>query len=348
MRYPSSARADDGYRKKRSTHPTSYCPVVVPAQAGIQRLCGVCHWIPAYAGTTDFGYFKSSWLPVKVCNTSSWCDAQTSFGVRCYDAIRDNLTVFNGEAWPTLATLNAHSQRHELVNHRGHPIRFVAPNDDESIAIHYEQRIAETGEIATRENWHDFFNATQWLTFPKSKAAISEMHTRLMAAQMDGVKVRTIARDVLTLFDEGGVIVASADESLLDHVRNFEWKKLFIDRRAEAGRNINFYLAGHSVLEKMLDPFVGVTAKALLLKVDNNFFALSHDEQLREIDSRAAAWLMNESSLASTRNLHPLPILGIPGWFAANESPSFYDDAHYFRSGYSRDRAKSSSENESA
>ena len=278
----------------------------------------------------------------------TWCDAQTSFGVRCYDAIRENLVAFTGSTWPTLVALNARSQHHELVNHRGHAIRFVAPNDDETIAIHYEKRIAETGEIATRENWHDFFNAMQWLTFPQSKAAISEMHTRLMAAQTAGVKVRSIPRDVLTLFDEGGVIVASADESLLTHIRNFEWKKLFVDRRAETGKNINFYLAGHSVLEKMLDPFVGVMAKALLLKVDDNFFAQSHDEQLCEIDSRAADWLMNEASLVSTRNLHPLPILGIPGWFAANESPGFYDDAHYFRAGYSRDRAKSSSENESA
>jgi Protein of unknown function (DUF3025) len=274
---------------------------------------------------------------LKARSLITWCDAQTCFGARCFDAIRENLAAFTGEAWPTLAALNARSQRHELVNHRGLPIRFVAPADDESISIHYEKRIAETGEIATRENWHDFFNAMQWLTFPKSKAAISEMHTRLMAAQIDGVKVRSIPRDVLTLFDEGGVIVASADESLLTHIRNFEWKKLFVDRRAEAGKNINFYLAGHSVLEKMLDPFIGVTAKALLLKVDDNFFAQSHADQLRELDSRAAAWLMNEASLTSTRNLNPLPILGVPSWFAANASPSFYDDAHYFRSGYSRE-----------
>ena len=285
---------------------------------------------------------------MKARSLMTWCDAQTCFGARCYNAIRENLVAFTGNTWPTLVALNARSQHHELVNHRGHPISFIAPADDESISIHYEKRIAETGEIATRENWHDFFNAMQWLTFPKSKAAISEMHTRLMAAQTAGVKVRTIARDVLTLFDEGGVIVASADESLLTHIRNFEWKKLFVDRRAETGKNINFYLAGHSVLEKMLDPFVGVTAKALLLKVDDNFFAQPHDAQLREIDSHAAEWLTDEASLVSTRNLHPLPILGIPGWFAANESPGFYDDAHYFRAGYSRDRAKSSSENESA
>lgn len=285
---------------------------------------------------------------MKTRNTSGWCDAQPTFHASCYDAIRENLSAFDSNAWPTLAALNARSQHHGLANYRELPIRFVAPADDESTSMHYEKRIAETGEIATRENWHDFFNAMQWLTIPKSKAAISEMHTRLLAAQIDGVKARTIARDVLTLFDEGGVIVASADELLLDHIRHFEWKKLFVDRRADANKNIGFYLTGHSVLEKMLDPFVGVTAKALLLNVDDNFFAQSHDAQLREIDSRAASWLMNAQSLTSTRNLHPLPILGIPGWFAANEAQTFYDDAHYFRSGYSRDRAKSSSENESA
>lgn len=217
--------------------------------------------------------------------------------------------------------------------------------------MHYEKRIADTGEIVTRENWHDFFNAMQWLTFPRAKAAISAMHARLMAAQIDGATVRSIPRDVLTLFDEGGVIVVSTDDSLLEHVRHFEWKKIFVERRGDTQKNIGFYLSGHSVLEKMLDPFVGVTAKALLLNVENSFFTRSHQEQLHEIDLRAAQWLINEASLASTRHLHPLPILGIPGWFAANESPSFYDDAHYFRSGRtdknSRDRAKSPSEHKS-
>ena len=175
------------------------------------------------------------------------------------------------------------------------------------------------------------------------------MHARLLLVKPhDANNVRSIPRDVLTLFDEGGIIVVSADETLLNHIRDFEWRKLFVERRSAASSNMMFYLAGHSVLEKMLDPFVGVTAKALLLNVDENFFSQSHATQIAEIDSRVSAWLMNEASLASTRNLHPLPILGIPGWFAANESPSFYDDAHYFRSGYSRDRAKLPSENESA
>ncbi len=271
---------------------------------------------------------------MKARSTLPWLEAQSRFNAGCFDAIRDRLDAFNFDHWPSLDALSAYAKALNLANHRGLPIRFVVPPEDESVATHYEKRIAESGEIATRENWHDFFNAMQWLTFPKSKAAISEMHARLLATPVDGVnKMRSIPRDVLTLFDEGGVIVASADETLLDHLRNFEWKKLFLERRDDVGRNINFYLAGHSVLEKMLDPFIGVTAKALLLKVDHNFFTLPHEAQLHEIDSCAAEWLMKAESLASTHNLHPLPILGIPGWFAANVSAGFYDDAHYFRVG---------------
>jgi hypothetical protein len=43
--------------------------------------------------------------------------------------------------------------------------------------------------------------------------------------------------------------------------------------------------------------------------------------------------------LDSTRTLAPLPIFGVPGWEAANERESFYDDASVFRperSGYGK------------
>jgi hypothetical protein len=38
----------------------------------------------------------------------------------------------------------------------------------------YECRIWETGEVETRpDNWHDFFNALVWLSFPQTKIAVS-------------------------------------------------------------------------------------------------------------------------------------------------------------------------------
>jgi len=54
------------------------------------------------------------------------------------------------------------------------------------------------------------------------------------------------------------------------------------------------------------------------------------------LDERAAAHFTAPGALASTRSLHPLPILGIPGWTAENEDEAFYDDAYVFRAGYAR------------
>jgi len=49
----------------------------------------------------------------------------------------------------------------------------------------------------------------------------------------------------------------------------------------------------------------------------------------------AAQRLAQAAALDSTRMLAPLPILGVPGWEAANERESFYDDASVFRPGRS-------------
>ena len=267
----------------------------------------------------------------------SWQDAKPRFSAHGFDAVRAAIAALNYDEWPALDAINQIATLRGLLNYRHQPLRFIAPNDSHIKTTHYEILIAERGEIATRKNWHDFFNALQWLTFPQAKAAISEMHTRLLAAHPPETKVRSIARDVLTLFDEASVIVASSDTTLLDLIRNFQWHTLFVERRAEVIADMHFYLAGHSVLEKMLDPFIGITAKALLLEVDKTFTARPHSAQISELDARARDWLMAPENLTSTRHLHPLPILGIPGWDARNEAVSFYADTHYFRSGRIRD-----------
>lgn len=35
----------------------------------------------------------------------------------------------------------------------------------------------------------------------------------------------------------------------------------------------------------------------------------------------------------NTQRFAPLPVLGIPGWWGANENPAFYDDPQVFRRG---------------
>ena len=219
-----------------------------------------------------------------------------------------------------------------LASGGGAAIRFVPPGAGREAST-YELRIFETGEVQTRPgNWHDLFNALVWLAFPMTKAVLNRHHRNEIAARR-GEARRGTARDVLTLFDEGGVIVACADAELASLLREFRWKELFWARRADVRSAMRFYVFGHAIYEKALAPHRGVTAKALIVDVRATLLAEPVERQLAELDARAAAYFSDSRSLASTRSLAPLPILGIPGWEPANELEQYYDDTSQFRLG---------------
>ena len=223
--------------------------------------------------------------------------------------------------FPTCAELNALQPRVRFVQAPG---RLEEP---------YEAYVHRTGDVPTRaDNWHDVFNALAWLAFPRTKAVLNRRHCEELARPAEPGR-RGTPRDVLTVFDEGGVIVASTDASLLDLLRRFEWKALFWERRVEVLERMRFFVFGHAILEKALEPYKGVTAKALLLEVPQGFAQRPLVEQLAEADARTAEWFSRPDALSSTRTLSPLPVLGVPGW-ADNDSAAFYDDTNVFRPGY--------------
>jgi len=214
----------------------------------------------------------------------------------------------------------------------GAPLRFVPPAPpSRAFEAQYEARVFATGEVATRpDDAHDLFNALVWMTFPATKAVFNRIHYEEMRARR-GERLRGTPRDVLTLFDEAGVIVACADRPLATLLAGHQWKALFWTRRAEIARAMRFHVFGHAIYEKALAPYKGVTAKALIVDVDEPFFADQLERQLARLDERAAAYFADPRSLASTRILPPLPVLGVPGWDPANGDPSYYDDASQFR-----------------
>jgi hypothetical protein len=255
----------------------------------------------------------------------AWQAAAGALAAPFFDGVRPLLQEMHGEAWPSLAALNRLAARQRTVNARGVPIQFVPPPEEAISAMCYETCIAETGEVPTRDNWHDLFNALQWIAFPHLKAALNAQHARLLAAGGAAeAAARSAPRDVLTMCDESGIIVASRDASLLELIRCFQWRELFVVRREQAIVNMRFVLVGHGLMEKSLAPFIGITAKAMLLEVDAKSV---------ELDHAAADWLRDEAHLADARQLAPLPLLGIPGWDARNESAVFYDNTQYFRPG---------------
>jgi hypothetical protein len=223
-----------------------------------------------------------------------------------------------------------------VVSGGGAPIRFVPPVPSRGVSAQYEVRVFETGEVQTRpDNWHDLFNALAWLAYPKTKAVLNRRHCEEIRARR-GEPLRGTARDVLTLFDEGGMIVAAADPELGSLLRGSRWKELFWVRRADVVRTMRFYIFGHALCEKAFEPYKGVTAKALILECGPALLEAPLERQLAELDARAADYFSGEGALASTRTLPPLPVLGIPGWEPENEREAYYDDRAQFRPGRRR------------
>lgn len=215
---------------------------------------------------------------------------------------------------PGLAALNAAAEAHGLRTESGRPVRFVPPGARDP---YYELHLFETGQVQTRaDSLHDLFNALCWLAFPRTKARINALHAAEIPRE-GGRRGRL--RDLLTIFDEGGALVACADEGLNALIREFRWKELFWEQRARVRSAMRFVVLGHAVLEQALAPWPGITCKALFV------------DPARDFDAQAAAWLARLPADASPRLLAPLPVFGFPGWLAGGESAALYDDTRYFR-----------------
>lgn len=238
--------------------------------------------------------------------------------------------------WPSLRLLQALCDSRAIANAQGMPLRLVEARTEEP----YETRLYRRGEMHVRSGlWHDLLNVLAWLAFPRTKAAINSRHHDEWAAREPAEARegrRTPVRDALTLFDESGVIVAASDPKLLDMIRAFDWKPLFWTHRARVLEHMRVFVIGHAIAEKLLAPYVGLTAHALLLPVGASFTQSSPAVQLAEVDARTAELVRAGPAFEGPRMLSPLPVLGVPGWSLESACEGFYEDAGYFRSGRSR------------
>ena len=212
----------------------------------------------------------------------------------------------------SLARLNGAAESIQLRTETGKPVRFVPPGAKHA---YYELKVHETGCVETRpDNLHDFFNALAWLAFPRTKARINALHAAEIPREG---RRRGRLRDLLTIFDEGGAIVQCDDPELAALLRNLQWKKLFWANRDQVRAAMRIVVFGHAVLEKALEPWPGVTCKAILVPA------------AADPDAAALSWFDRLAPGASPRDLAPLPVFGFPGWLRQDEA--FYDDTRYFR-----------------
>ncbi len=244
--------------------------------------------------------------------------------------------------FPSLKDCNALLMaRHPPINvQNGAALRFVAQEHGRlPFEAQYEPRCYLKGEVPTRaDNWHDLFNALVWLTFPKAKAAINARHYHELlsegaAGRGASGSERGAVRDVNTLLDESGVIVVYADEELAALLRTFQWKELFWKKREQVRAGMGFHIFGHGLYEKALQPYIGMTGKGLLLRVEQAFFSWSLVRRLAYLDTLLADYLAAPEHGGSTRDLSPVPLLGVPGWTEDNRDEKYYDNTAYFRPG---------------
>lgn len=231
-----------------------------------------------------------------------------------------------GDQPPAPEALSRFAAERALVNARGLPLRFAAP--DTLPPANYELRIHATGVVATRPgNRHDLLNALAWLAFPRTKATLNALHAEHLPR--DGAR-RGRLRDALTLFDEGGALVAVSDLSLVPLVLEHRWKELFWDRRTDVLAGMRIAVLGHAVLEHALDPFAGITCRVMLVPVDTRALVEPAQALLERLDSAAAQWLAAQPRLTPGL-LPPLPVFGYPGWLDESCAEEFYADQRYFR-----------------
>jgi len=197
------------------------------------------------------------------------------------------------------------------------PVRFV-PQSDLPVGVAYEQHIFETACVPTREGLHDFFNGLCWHRFPLTKRRLNQLHMTQIA-QTGIAPVRGPARDGLTVFDENAAFLQAPD-ALWDALLAKDWQRCFVELRP-LWREAYLVLFGHALLEKLVSPRKGITAHVYRAKAAINTIA--------SVD----AWVADDLSadkLAAKPFAH-LPVLGVPGWWAANEDALFYADTSVFR-----------------
>ena len=260
------------------------------------------------------------------------------------------ITPLSGTSFPSLQDCNALLASAPISVRNGLPLRFVAQEYGKlPFESQYEPRCYLKGEVQTRaDNWHDLLNALVWLVFPKAKAAINARHYEALtdgtapgnAASADASRSqRGAVRDMNTLFDESGVIVACADPELAGLLGDFRWKELFWSQRERVMASMDFFLFGHGLYEKALQPYVGMTGQGLLLPVEQEFFGWPPERRLAHLDELLAQYLAAPEHCRDTAELTPVPLLGVPGWTPDNDSPAYYDNTAYFRPGRRRQPA---------
>lgn len=282
-----------------------------------------------------------------LCEATSNLNNDSSSG---FDDINDPSTTMIADVLNNALTLQSDSLGTQLPTTKPMPnssarrLNFVSqealPAD-----MSYETFIGITGHIPTRNNLHDLFNGSIWLTFPKTKALLNYYHRVEMAKaanKQNTDAVRGRVRDTITVFDENGAVLVTSDSSIGQALIEFNWQDSLVTTRGswdnpyqpKSHAQAAVYIFGHALLEQLIYPRKPLCAHSVIIHVSQDFFALSTSKRMELLDDKLVDHMDNllSSEVVTPRQLSPLPILGVPYFWAKNSDPSFYDDSFVFRS----------------
>ena len=247
-----------------------------------------------------------------------------------YDSVRPAFDRLAKDPATVSDALNAGAAGLGLQNASGLPLRFV-PQADLPDGQAYEQFIGATGCVPTRDNLHDFFNGLVWLTFPRIKQRLNALQAAQIALAGVG-KSRGPARDAATIFDENAALLVVRDSDaareLVNALRGHRWTEALFDRRAQFGTDVQPWLFGHALMEKLVAPRKAITAHTRVVVAPDAYFALDWNAQRSWIDEAVTGQL--GSGDLTTASFTPLPVLGVPGW-CEGQDDAFYADTSVFR-----------------
>ncbi len=229
--------------------------------------------------------------------------------------------------WPLASAARAFVRHHDWPTHdeltamyaslavaRGaSPLRFT-PNvrkedkrEGERVQLDrlYDARIARYGEVPTREqDWHDFFNALCFATFPRAKIALHGRQFAALTRRIDPdakrlPSTRTKEQDALTLFDEGGAVVAAdagtlaelSDPSLVLPAERLS--------RAVAEGRARVVPFGHALFEHLVEGLRCPGGSTRMLEIDD--VSVADGALLAEVDARLGALLEDPARFLAPR-----------------------------------------------
>lgn len=194
------------------------------------------------------------------------------------------------------------------------PLRFV-PNVrkqdrlvDGALALErlYDGSIATRCEVPTRErDWHDFFNALCFATFPRAKHALHARQFRILQGRVPAgatrlPPARTPEQDALTLFDEGGALIAAGRQACvqLQAPMSLEQREQLLAQLVERGdaRVVPF---GHALFEHLVEGLRCPGGFSHVVEVEH--VAAADADLIAELDRSVARSLQDRARFLSPK-----------------------------------------------